>query len=89
VVYSKDQKTVLAYPQDKQDTSYTLPEGLTGIGEYAFSGSESLSSITLPASLTSIGNVAFLECVKLSSVYISNSAQAAYEWPQGVKVIKS
>lgn len=40
-------------------TRVVLPEGLTAIGDYAFSGLQSLTSIALPGSLTKIGNYAF------------------------------
>ena len=45
----------------------TLPEGVTAIEDYAFSGT-SLMSITLPKSVTSIGNCAFRGCSSLATV---------------------
>ena len=36
----------------------TIPDTVTGIGEYAFNDSVSLTSITIPASVTSIGGSA-------------------------------
>jgi hypothetical protein len=47
--------------------SITLPEGLTAIGEYAFSES-GLESIVIPDSVTVIGNGAFSECENLAEV---------------------
>ena len=49
----------------------TIPEGVTSIGEAAFSGS-SLTSITIPSSVTSIGNNAFINCTSLTSVTIQS-----------------
>ena len=46
-----------------------LPEGLTSISDYAFTGSQ-LTSITLPESITSIGKQAFAGCTELKSVNI-------------------
>ena len=47
-----------------------LPQGVTGLGERAFSNCKSLKSILLPASLTSIGDYAFSECKALTSINI-------------------
>ena len=46
-----------------QVTSYILPNDLTSIGSYAFSGCSSLNSITIPNSVTSIGSYAFKYCI--------------------------
>lgn len=43
-----------------------LPEGLTSIGNRAFSGCDNLTSIELPDSLTSIGENVFDGCVYLT-----------------------
>jgi hypothetical protein len=48
--------------------SCVLPEGLTSIGNYAFSGCTSLASINLPKNLESIGNYAFSGCTSLASI---------------------
>ncbi|MBE6130110.1 MAG: leucine-rich repeat domain-containing protein [Erysipelotrichaceae bacterium] len=40
-----------------------LPNTITSIGAYAFSGFENLDSITIPSSVTSIGSGAFNDCV--------------------------
>jgi hypothetical protein len=40
-------------------TSVTIPETVTTIGSYAFSGCDSLTTITIPASVTEIGSYAF------------------------------
>ena len=45
-----------------------LPQGVTGIGDYAFYVCPSLTSIDLPASLTSIGKYAFYYCSSLTSI---------------------
>ena len=50
-----------------------IPNSVTSIGDYAFSGCSSLTSITIPNSVTSIGNQAFSGCSSLTSVTIPNS----------------
>ena len=50
--------------------SITIPNSMTGIGDYAFSGCSSLTSITIPNSVTSIGKEAFNWCDNLTSVTV-------------------
>ncbi len=50
-----------------------IPNSVTNIGDYAFSGRSGLTSITIPNSVTSIGNSAFVGCSSLTSVTIGNS----------------
>ena len=47
-------------------------QGLTSIGDYAFSYCSELTSVTIPDSVTSIGNGAFYDCSGLTSVIIGN-----------------
>ena len=51
----------------------TIPNSVTSIGDFAFSGCSSLTSITIPNSVTSIGEQAFLYCSSLTSITIPNS----------------
>ena len=46
--------------------------GLTSIGDWAFSGCSGLTSVTIPDSVTSIGMFAFHSCSGLTSVTIGN-----------------
>ena len=57
-------------------TSVTIPEGVTSIGQYTFSGCSSLTSVTFPASVTSIGNNAFNDCTALKDIYYGGSRGA-------------
>ena len=50
-----------------------IPNSVTSIGEWAFSGCSGLTSVTIPNSVTSIGNGAFGDCSGLTSVTIPNS----------------
>ncbi|MDE6351094.1 MAG: leucine-rich repeat domain-containing protein, partial [Treponemataceae bacterium] len=47
-----------------------IPEGVTAIGEYAFSDCASLASVTISKDVTSIGNDAFRRCTSLVSITI-------------------
>ena len=48
-------------------------DGVTGIGDYAFSGCTGLTSITIPASVTSIGIRAFEGCTNLLAVILNST----------------
>ncbi|MDE6059592.1 MAG: leucine-rich repeat protein, partial [Clostridia bacterium] len=54
-------------------TELNIPDSVTLIGQYAFSGCDSLTSVTIPDSVTKIGSSAFSGCSGLTSVTIPDS----------------
>ena len=56
--------------RDSGAESIALPEGVTSIGNFAFTDNDRLKEITLPQSLTSIGKYAFLWCAALGKIAI-------------------
>ena len=61
-------------PWSKVDVSaIRISDGVTSIGEGAFSFCTSLTSVTIPNSVTSIGHGAFYDCTSLTSVTIPDS----------------
>ena len=59
--------------EDTEITNLIIPNSVTSIGNYAFSGCSGLTSVTIPNSVTYIGGWAFLYCSGLTSVTIGNS----------------
>lgn len=56
--------------------SYTIPQNITSIGNYAFYECSGLTSVTIPDSVTSIGDYAFGYCEGLTGVTIGNSVKS-------------
>ena len=52
-----------------------IPDGVTSIGNWAFSRSTNLNSIVMPNSVTSIGEYAFYYCESLTTITIPDSVQ--------------
>ena len=74
VLFSNDVKTLVQYPVGRSDDSYIIPDSVTSIVQYAFSGYySSLTSVTIPDSVTFIGQYAFFRCSSLTSVAIPDS----------------
>ena len=61
VLYTKDGKTLVAWPRAKGGDAVVAP-GTECIGDVAFYANNNLTSVSLPAGLKSIGNRAFFSC---------------------------
>jgi hypothetical protein len=71
VLYNKTQTSLILYPLGLTG-GFTIPDGVTSIGDYAFSGCNGLAGVTIPGSVTSIGKYAFQNCTSLTDVAISD-----------------
>ena len=82
VLFNRNKTTLIAYRA--KETSYTIPNSVTTIGEHAFSDCDSLTSINIPNSVTTIGEGAFISCNSLTSINIPNSVttigNGAFAW---------
>ncbi len=61
-------------------TSYTIPYGVTEIGDGAFKNCTNLTSITIPNSVTEIGYEAFKNCTSLTSITIPDNVTEIEEY---------
>ena len=73
VLFNKDGSELIVYPEGNKRSTYTVPDSVTSIGEFTFSGCTSLAEITIPDSVTSIGGYAFSGCTSLAEIVIPDS----------------
>ena len=74
VIYSKDGKELAAYPEGRGG-SFEIPDTVTAIGAYAFSGNTGLTELTIPISVTEIRENAFSGSRLKSAVYMGSQEQ--------------
>lgn len=72
VLFNKAVTTLIQCPGGKEGV-YMIPNGVTSIGDDAFTLCTSLTSVTIPDSVTSIGSNAFSDCTSLASVTIGSN----------------
>ena len=68
-------KTLICYPCGLTDSEYEIPEGITRIGNNAFSFCDNLVHITIPEGVTEIGELAFSDCRFLTDINIPQSVE--------------
>lgn len=64
--------TLIAYPEGKEDLSYSVKKRTVKIGAYAFAGNKYLEEITLPEHVRIIGAAAFYEMPLLSRLVLNS-----------------
>ena len=100
ILFNKDKTALLIYPLGLKQTSYTIPESVTSIGDGSFKNCDNLTDIIIPDSVTYIGTSSFSGCVNLTSVKIPANVEyipsyafgrckslVSIDLPEGVKYI--
>jgi len=78
VLFSADKTVLVKYPMAKEGSSYTIPAGVTELGDHCFSDSI-LENVVIPDGVTMIGRSAFDDCAELTALSL----------PEGVTSIGS
>ena len=61
------------YVKGKAVSELVIPDGVSAIGDYAFTGLNRIFSLTLPDSLTEIGDSAFFDCTRLEKITMGSN----------------
>ncbi len=78
VLFNKDKTVIIRCPENRTDTSYTIPNTVTDIQNGAFGHCRNLTEINIPNSVKHIGNFAFSDCTSLKGITI----------PEGITTIE-
>ncbi len=79
ILLNKDMTTLIRCPEGRSE-AYVIPNTVTIIDSYAFSGCDELTSVTIPNGVTTIREYAFSGCDELTSVTIPNSVTSIEEY---------
>ena len=72
VLFDKDITELIHFPQGKTG-SYTIPDAVNRVRDYALADRNGLVSIVIPASLMDIGRNAFFDCIGLASITVDEN----------------
>lgn len=102
VLYSKDMTVLVSYPSFKEAETFTLPESVKTISNYAFSNSGKLKEIIFNNKLEKIGDYAFNGVVEVKTFDIPKTvneigtgafsdcvSMTSFKVPEGINTIKS
>ncbi len=71
-LFNNAKSELIQYPASKTGDSYTIPDSVTTIGDYAFGSCSNLASVTIGNNVTSIGICVFSDCTSLTSIVLGN-----------------
>jgi hypothetical protein len=99
ILFNYAMTTLIQYPPNSPATSYTIPDTVADIGDWAFQASFSLTNVIVPSSVVRIGNYAFYSSgvstitlpedpvTSIGAYAFSGSALTSFRWPRTVPYI--
>ena len=79
ILFSKDEKTIVAYPASKEGETYSIPDTVLTIAGGAFICNQAIKTLTIPESVTKIGENAFAGMWDMKSIKIPKSVASIGE----------
>ena len=77
VLFNKDKTVLIQYPCGK-DGSYTVPDSVTRIGDWAFAHGK-LSEVILPAGIYAVLSGSFADCTSLERVTVEGDKKVVFQ----------
>lgn len=82
VLFNKSKSTLIKYPANKNDNSYSITTDVESIGNGAFSDCKNLVDITIPNSVVNFGYGIFANCTNLETVSLPNNIKTLNKYIQ-------
>lgn len=73
ILFNKEKTSLISYPVNKIEKSYTIPSGVSSIAIDAFKSNRNLMTINIPSSVKTIEGNPFLECTNLEKIVVDDN----------------
>ena len=90
VLYNKDKSELVRFPENHSATSFSIPDGVEKIGNFAFGFCSKLTNLEIPSGVTEIGEYSFVKCGGLKEITLPTSVTAigAYAFHDCISIIE-
>ncbi len=72
ILFNQNQTVLISFPEGKAG-SYAVPNSVTNIGVYAFTGSSNLTSVALSTNVSSLADYVFYDCPGLTAITVNTN----------------